>query len=91
MAGKAYFCINIRSRASWGLTPKLMQAMLDLKLDVIDHRSWHAKFENIVINEMYVKSTIENRNPTLHPSPDETLQAIKAHLEKCICQQVSHL
>ena len=65
-----------------------MQAMLDLKLDVIDHRSWHAKFENIVMNEMYVKSMTENANSL--PSPDEILQFIKTHLEKCICQEVSH-
>ena len=65
-----------------------MQALLDLKLDVIDHRSWHSRFENIVINEMYVK-TVSDTEGDWHRSPDQTLNSIKAYLENLICQEVS--
>jgi len=52
-----FFCINTTSHASWGTLPNLMRTLLANKLDVIDHRSWHSRFEDTVINEMYVKTT----------------------------------
>ena len=65
-----------------------MQAMHDLKLDVIDHRSWHARFEDNVINEMYAKSTADADKDS-YCSSDQTLNSIKTYLEKYICQDVS--
>jgi len=52
-----FFCINTTSHASWGTLPNLMKALATLDLGVIDHRSWHSRFEDTVINEMYVKGT----------------------------------
>jgi len=52
-----FFCINTTSHASWGTLELLMQTMFTLELGVIDHRSWHSRFEDTVINEMYVKGT----------------------------------
>ncbi len=36
-----------------------MQALFELELDVIDHRSWHSRFESTVINEVYVKGMVK--------------------------------
>lgn len=36
-----------------------MQALFELELEVIDHRSWHTKFESTVINEVYVKGMVK--------------------------------
>jgi len=52
-----FFCINTTSHASWGTLPNLMKTLFELDLEVIDHRSWHSRFEDTVINEMYVKGT----------------------------------
>jgi len=52
-----FFCINTTSHASWGTLPNLMKTLLENDLGVIDHRSWHSRFEDTVINEMYVKGT----------------------------------
>ena len=52
-----FFCINTTSHAAWGTLPSLMATLLKNELTVIDHRSWHSRFESTVINEMYVKGT----------------------------------
>ena len=36
-----------------------MHALFDLQLEVIDHRSWHTRFESTVINEVYVKGVVK--------------------------------
>ena len=59
-AGTAvFYCINTTSHAAWGTLPALMHALFDLRLDVIDHRSWHNRFESTVINEVYVKGVVK--------------------------------
>jgi Kef-type K+ transport systems, membrane components len=50
-----FFCVNTTSHASWGTLPKLMRTLFELNLEVIDHRSWHSRFEDTVVNEAYVK------------------------------------
>lgn len=59
-AGTAvFYCINTTSHAAWGTLPALMHALFDLQLEVIDHRSWHTRFESTVINEVYVKGVVK--------------------------------
>ena len=36
-----------------------MQSLFELELEVIDHRSWHSKFESTVINEVYAKGILK--------------------------------
>ena len=36
-----------------------MRALFELQLEVIDHRSWHTKFESTFINEVYVKGAVK--------------------------------
>ena len=36
-----------------------MQALFELELEIIDHRSWHSKFESTVINEVYAKGLLK--------------------------------
>ena len=35
-----------------------MKILLKHNLEVIDHRSWHTRFEDTVINECFVKGTL---------------------------------
>jgi Kef-type K+ transport system membrane component KefB len=53
-----FFCINTTSHAAWGTLPSLMRSLFELDLEVIDHRSWHSKFEDTVINEVYAKGVM---------------------------------
>eukprot|EP00558_Chaetoceros_sp_UNC1202_P006423 CAMPEP_0197244998 /NCGR_PEP_ID=MMETSP1429-20130617/9929_1 /TAXON_ID=49237 /ORGANISM="Chaetoceros sp., Strain UNC1202" /LENGTH=745 /DNA_ID=CAMNT_0042705431 /DNA_START=63 /DNA_END=2300 /DNA_ORIENTATION=+ len=53
-----FFCVNTTSHAAWGTLPKLMSTLFGLQLDVIDHRSWHSRFEDTVVNEVYVKADL---------------------------------
>lgn len=54
-----FFCVNTTSHAAWGTLPKLMQTLFELNLEVIDHRSWHSRFEDTVVNEAYVKGDLK--------------------------------
>jgi hypothetical protein len=54
-----FYCINTTSHAAWGTLPALMQSLFVLELEVIDHRSWHSRFESTVINEVYVKGILK--------------------------------
>jgi len=54
-----FFCVNTTSHAGWGTLPKLMRTLFDLNLEVIDHRSWHSRFEDTVVNEAYVKGDLK--------------------------------
>mmetsp|Transcript_21501 Transcript_21501/g.30113 ORF Transcript_21501/g.30113 Transcript_21501/m.30113 type:complete len:857 (-) Transcript_21501:163-2733(-) len=55
-----FLWINTTSHANWGTLPKLMKAMFDLKIEIIDHRSWHSRFDDTVVNEIYAKETNVN-------------------------------
>jgi len=59
-ANTVFFCVNMTSRVTWGTLPKLMQTLFDLHLEVIDHRSWHTRFEDTVVNEVYVKGELKD-------------------------------
>lgn len=54
-----FFCVNTTSHGAWGTLPKLMHALFDLELSVIDHRSWHTRYESTVVNEVYVKGELK--------------------------------
>lgn len=53
-----FFCINTTSHVAWGTLPKLMSTLFELQLEVIDHRSWHSRFEDTIVNEVYVKADV---------------------------------
>jgi hypothetical protein len=54
-----FYCINTTSHGAWGTLPKLMKCLFDLELEVIDHRSWHSRYEDTAINEVYVKGGVK--------------------------------
>ena len=61
-----------------------MQALFELELDVIDHRSWHSKFESTVINEVYVKGMVKKDMEVI-----EQLDIISKKVKDSIKQEVS--
>lgn len=76
-----FFCINTTSHASWGTLPNLMKTLLENDLGVIDHRSWHTRFEDTVINEMYVKGTAVG-NTDISKYIEKIENAIKAGINQ---------
>ena len=77
-----FYCINTTSHASWGTLPALMRTMFKLNLEVIDHRSWHSRFESTVINEVYVKGIIQK--DTLI---EEEIDMIESKVKEAIKQE----
>jgi hypothetical protein len=58
-----FWCIQTKSAPAWGLQMRIMRELNSLKLDVIDHRSWHPRHSNetdVLVNEVYVSDVEEN-------------------------------
>ena len=66
--------------------PRLMQTMFTLNLDVIDHRSWHSRFEDTAINEIYAKGIMKDGKTV-----DEMIKEIESMVVAAIGQQVSSI
>ena len=64
--------------------PRLMQTMFTLNLDVIDHRSWHSRFEDTAINEIYAKGIMADGKTI-----DEMIKEIESMVVAAIGQKVS--
>lgn len=79
-----FYCINTTSHAAWGTLPRLMQTMFTLNLDVIDHRSWHSRFEDTAINEIYAKGIMKDGKTV-----DEMIKEIESMVVAAIGQQDS--
>ncbi len=78
-----FFCVNTTSHAAWGTLPKLMHTLFDLGLEVIDHRSWHSRFEDTVVNEAYVKGDLAGGT-----NIDDFIQTIFDKVKAAIDQEV---
>jgi len=77
-----FYCINTTSHAAWGTLPALMQTMFKLDLEVIDHRSWHSRFESTVINEVYAKGVLRRDSEI-----EEELDKIELKVKGAINQE----
>jgi len=77
-----FFCINTTSHVSWGTFPMLMKVLFELGLEVIDHRSWHTRFEDTVINEVYVKSTTDDEDDA-----EQSIENIENTIKKAFKQE----
>jgi len=76
-----YFAINTKSRGSWGQNDKLLKAVFDLNLEIVDFRSWHAPEFNYTHDQpltkqsFYVQDLTTLLPPTRHLNEEE-----KTHL-----------
>jgi len=75
-----FLWINTTSHADWGTLPKIMRCFSDLGLGIIDHRTWHRRHDDTVVNEAYAKVTIEHGN-------DNTTEQLES-IEKSICDAI---
>lgn len=79
-----FLWINITGHAHWGILPKILKTLFDLKLEIIDHRSWHTRFDDSLVNEVYAKNSdgkkISNDNLV------EYLEQIEKKFKDAICQ-----
>ena len=60
-----------------------MQSLFELDLDIIDHRSWHSKFEDTCVNEVYARGKSKEGN-----NMSETLQNVHNKIQSSINQSV---
>lgn len=82
-----FMCIQTQSNSKWGLLPHLMNAMKDQGLEIIDHRSWHARgVDSALINEIYARDLKNQQDPETAHNPEERMEEVKAALEKVIDQ-----
>lgn len=79
-----FFCVNTTCHGTWGTLPNLMKCLFDLQLDFIDHRSWHSKFEDTVVNEVYCKGEVKGGTDL-----DEFIQTIFDKVTAAVNQKVS--
>lgn len=78
-----FLCIQTQSESRWGLMTSLMQSMAKLKLDIIDHRSWHPRGINTtLVNEIYAKDLIDYTKGTSREILDTRIKEIQEALEK---------
>jgi len=54
-----FYCIQTKSEPAWGIQMGILEALGTLDLDVIDHRSWHPRQADLLVNEIYVKDENE--------------------------------
>ena len=79
-----FLCIQTQSDTAWGLMPRIMQKLSALKLDIIDHRSWHPRgIDATLVNEIYVQDELKieekgGAQELLKQRIDEIREALKA-------------
>jgi hypothetical protein len=61
-----------------------MKSLMELELEVIDHRSWHSRFESTVVNEVYVKGLLRKDDTAAYQ-----LELIEQKVKDSINQLVS--
>jgi len=72
-----YFAINTKSRGTWGQNDKLLKAIFDLNLEIVDFRSWHAPEFNhthdqpLTKQSFYVQDMTTLLPPTRHLNEEE--------------------
>jgi len=50
-----FYCIQTKSKPAWGIQADIVSALSNLRLDIIDHRSWHPPHSTeLLVNEVYV-------------------------------------
>lgn len=87
--------IQIKSHATWGSLPQILQILLDLNLEILNYRSWHERHpsskDGDVIwmwNDVYAMDD----SRSLETGPDDSMNdraiGIKSYLEKSIHQPV---
>merc|ERR1719216_727401 len=83
-----YFGINTKARGSWGHQDKILKAIFDLELEIIDFRLWHAPEYNTTHHLPLTKESfyvVDNRAvlpPTKYLSAEE---------KKVLAERVKHI
>merc|ERR1719266_316289 len=76
-----YFAINTKSRGSWGQNDKLLKAVFDLNLEIVDFRSWHAPEYNYTHDQPLTKQSFYVQDlTTLLPPTRHLNEQEKKHL-----------
>merc|ERR1719229_333485 len=86
-----YFAIQIKSKMSnYGHQNKILNSIFNLKLEIIDFRSWHANRTNITQESFYVTDSEFKLPPTRHLKPKQRqllrdrVKEIRAELDEVL-------
>merc|ERR1719411_946039 len=65
-----YFGINTKARGSWGHQDKILKAIFDLNLEIIDFRLWHAPEYNFTHHQPLTKESfyVQDKQAVLPPT-----------------------
>merc|ERR1719499_1703867 len=86
-----YFAVQIKSKMSnYGHQNKILNSIFNLKLEIIDFRSWHANNANITQESFYVTDSETKLPPTRHLKPKQRqllkdrVKEIRAELDEVL-------
>jgi len=89
-ARSIFYCIQTKSKPAWGIQADLVAAISNLRLDIIDHRSWHPPHSNeLLVNEVYVSDMVAQASLSMAEEDMEVanrIDAITSTLEAAIQQ-----
>mmetsp|Transcript_16594 Transcript_16594/g.35967 ORF Transcript_16594/g.35967 Transcript_16594/m.35967 type:complete len:838 (+) Transcript_16594:67-2580(+) len=85
-----FLCIQIQCASTWGLIPKIITTLTNLKLEVIDNRSWHPRgVDSTLMTEIFVEDDtfLENEDEeTQNKTIEERIQDVTDAMSKSIRQ-----
>ena len=85
-----FLCIQTQSTSRWGLLTDITACMKHLKLDIIDHRSWHPRGVNTtLVNEIYVKDNLQAGKGDSSERLGARQKEVQAKLDQAIKMEVS--
>merc|ERR1719266_1838169 len=83
-----YFGINTKARGSWGHQDKILKAIFDLELEIIDFRLWHAPEYNTTHHQPLTKESfyVVDQRAVLPPT-----KYLSAQEKKVLAERVKHI
>merc|ERR1712038_1972463 len=83
-----YFGINTKARGSWGHQDKILKAIFDLELEIIDFRLWHAPEYNTTHHMPLTKESfyVVDKRSVLPPT-----KYLSAQEKKVLAERVKHI
>merc|ERR1719411_791878 len=83
-----YFAINSKAKGQWGHQDKILKAIFDLDLEIIDFRLWHAPEFNTTHHQPHTKESfyVQDKQAVLPPT-----KYLSAQEKKVLAERVKHI
>jgi len=80
-----FLCIQTQSQSRWGLLPDIMAKTKKLRLEIIDHRSWHPRgVHTTLVNEIYAKARLDVSGNGANQKFEEKRAEVQLGIEEAI-------